>query len=67
MSGNKKRPPRGNAGSRAIQTQRLSNSSNTPPCHAPDFATVYVATRYRLPMPIAAVIARLAELGGALS
>ena len=66
MSGNENPAPRANAG-RAHQIQSTHVSPTTTPGDAPDFATMYVATRYRLPMPIAAVIARLAELGGALS
>jgi hypothetical protein len=34
---------------------------------APDLAAQFVATRYRLPLPLASLVARLAELGGALS
>ena len=60
--------PRANAGNRA-EVVRSNETSHTiaRPEPEPDFATVYVARRYGLPMPIAAVVARLAELGGALS
>ena len=44
-----------------------SETSNTIPAASPDMAAYYVARRYGLPMPVAALIARLAELGGALS
>lgn len=60
--------PRANAGNnRDIQSNQERPPHITTHCDGPDFAAVYVAMRYRLPLPIAAVIARLAELGGALS
>ncbi len=59
--------PRVNAEGRAQQIQEQHGSVNIARGEAPDFAATYVALRYRLPLPIAAVIARLAELGGALS
>jgi hypothetical protein len=60
-------PARAPTRDRAHQIQEQRDTRTTTRGDAPDFATVYVATRYRLPLSIAAVIARLAELGGALS
>jgi hypothetical protein len=59
--------PRGNAANRNHQIQEQRSTCTTRPVETPDFAAAYVAERYRLPVPIAAVIARLAALGGALS
>jgi hypothetical protein len=57
--------PRWRAGDRVnSKSQHLPH--NTKPASSRDFAAVYVARRYRLPLPIAAVV-RLAKLGGALS
>jgi hypothetical protein len=58
--------PRANAG-RTHQAQDQDRTPNTTRGETLDFATVYVALRYRLPLPVASVIARLAELGGAPS
>lgn len=44
-----------------------SEASTTFQAASPDVATYYVARRYGLPKPVAALIALLAELGGALS
>jgi hypothetical protein len=52
--------PRANA---SLTRTADSTKQNGPP----DFAAHYSANRYPIPLPIAAVNARLAELGGALS
>jgi len=59
--------PRGNAGNGTHNAQGQHRSPNTHSRETPDFPTVYVASRYWLPLPIAAVIVRFAELAGALS
>ena len=59
--------PRANAGSRANRNSLTRTADNTKPSLPPDFAAHYLANRDGIPLPIAAVIARLAELGGALS
>jgi hypothetical protein len=41
-------------------------SDSAIPAAPPDFAAIYVASRYRLPMPVAALVACLAELGSVL-
>jgi hypothetical protein len=56
--------PRCNAG-RANSIQDTRAVPTTSPAEPRDFAAVYVARHYCLPMPIAAVIARLASLGRA--
>jgi hypothetical protein len=58
--------PRCSAG-RETSIQDKSALPTTSPAEPRDFATVYVARRYGLPLSIAAVVARLAALGGALS
>ena len=47
------------------QEQRLPRY--TDPDETPDFATVYVSKRFRLPLLIACLIVRLAQLGSTLS
>jgi hypothetical protein len=59
--------PRANAGNRANRKSLTRTADSTKPSAPPDFAAHYLANRYRVPLPIAAVIARLAELGGGLS
>ena len=47
-------------------SDRLSNSSEfttNPVTVPPDFAARYVANRFRLPLPIAAMVANLAGFG----
>jgi hypothetical protein len=39
---------------------------STTPAEPPDFAVIYVANRYRLPMHVAALVARLADIGRTL-
>jgi hypothetical protein len=41
-------------------------SGGAKPPAPPDFAVIYVANRYRLPMHVAALVARLANVGRAL-
>ena len=43
-----------------------SEASTTFQAASPDIATDYVARRYGLPKPVVALIARLADLAGAL-
>jgi excisionase family DNA binding protein len=38
-------------------------SDGAKPAAPPDFAVIYVANRYRLPMHVAALVARLADIG----
>jgi hypothetical protein len=59
--------PRANAGGRAHHAQQQYGAPSMKSDETRDFATLHVARRYRLPVPIAAVVARLAELGGVLS
>jgi hypothetical protein len=66
MNMNKSPAPRANAGNRG--NRKLTRTADsTKQIAPPDFAAHYLANRYRIPLPIAAVIARLAELGGARS
>jgi hypothetical protein len=53
------------SGNRANEVQFAENIVLATPDETPDFAAAYVAKRYRLPMQVAAVFARLA--GGMLS
>jgi hypothetical protein len=58
--------PRVNAGDRAYtKSEQATNSMKPAPL--PDFAAVYVARRYRLPLSMAAVVARLANLAEVFS
>jgi hypothetical protein len=41
-------------------------SDRATPAAPPDFAVIYVANRYRLPMHVAALVARLADIGRTL-
>jgi hypothetical protein len=58
--------PRGNA-DRAYRKSLTTSSDSTNQTSLPDFAATYIASRYRLPLHVAALVARLAELPGALS
>jgi hypothetical protein len=56
--------PRANAGSRANSKSVNETSYTTNPAAPPD---AYRASRFRLPVPVGALVARLSELGRALS
>jgi hypothetical protein len=51
---------------RANRTSLTEASDSTKPAAPPNFAVLYVTNRYRLPMHVAALIARLADIGRAL-
>ena len=59
--------PRANAENRANSKSVRRTTDSTKPIGPPDFASSYIAHRYRLSMPVAALVARLAELGRAMS
>jgi hypothetical protein len=67
MTGEENPAPRANAGNRANRKSLTKTSNSTKPSAPPDFAAHHLANRYRIRLPIAAVIARRAELGEALS
>ena len=49
-------------------SERVTPSDcQTPHANASDFAAIYIARRYRLPMPMARIVAGLAQLGERLS
>jgi hypothetical protein len=56
-------PASGNRGNQVL----TNNASDTKSERFPDSTAIYVASRYRLPSPIATLIARLAWLAGMLS
>ena len=58
--------PRACAEHRANKTSLRGATDNTSPAEPPDFAVIYVANRYRLPMHVAALSVRLANIGRAL-
>jgi hypothetical protein len=57
--------PRAYAEGRANRTP-TGASDSTIPAAPQNFAAIYVATRYRLPVHVAALVARLADIGRAL-
>lgn len=66
LNSSKSPAPRANAGNRENQDQREPLVSTTTEASTPTFATFYVSRRYGLPLPIASVVAGLANLGRAL-
>jgi hypothetical protein len=59
--------PRAYAENRANRTSLRGAADSAKPSAEPlHFATIDVANRYRLPMHVAALIARLADIGSAL-
>jgi hypothetical protein len=49
---------------KTVQRVSLARASDgAGPAAPPDLAVIYVANRYRLPMHVAALVARLADLG----
>lgn len=67
MKANERPAPRANAESRAEPTYHSTRIRITTEDARPDFAARYIATRYGLSARWAALVARLAEIGGALA
>lgn len=59
--------PRVNAEDRAKGNQHDAVSTIAAPASEADFPALILARRYRLPLPVARFVARLALLGGRLS
>jgi hypothetical protein len=59
--------PRANARNRADRKSPNKASDTTNPVASPDIMTAYLANRFHLPLPIAALVARLAKLAEVLS
>ena len=59
--------PRANAGNRAREVRNAQISTPSPAELQPDFAALYIGRRFRLAMPLAALVAWLAKLAEALS
>jgi hypothetical protein len=59
--------PRANAGNRANKMTLAGKASTMKQVAPPDFAAMLIAGRYRLPLPVAALVARLATLAEVLS
>jgi hypothetical protein len=59
--------PRVNAGNRANKITLAGNPLAMKQAALPDFAAMFIAYRYRLPLPLAALVARLVKLAEALS
>jgi hypothetical protein len=55
--------PRAHAEHRADSTALAGSSDSTTPAQQPDFGVIYVANRYRLPMHVATLVTRLANIG----
>ncbi len=58
--------PRAGAEHQFNRVSLPGTSDCATPAEPPDFAVIYVANRYRLPMHVAALVARLANIGRAL-
>ncbi len=67
MSTKENPAPRANAESRAEPIDHSTRKGITTEGARPDFAAGYIATRYGLSAGWAALVARLAEIGGALA
>jgi hypothetical protein len=59
--------PRANAGNRANKITLAGNPLTMKQAALPDFAAMFIAHLYRLPQPVAALVARLVKLAEALS
>jgi hypothetical protein len=59
--------PRANAENRANKVALAGKASSIKEAAPPAFAAMFVAHRYRLPLPVAALVARLAKLALALA
>ena len=67
MTANKSPAPRANAASRA-DFLPINAPANIAEANAtPSLAALYLARRFGLSLPLAALVARLAEIGGALA
>ena len=51
----------------AFQDGGIPAECHKPHAHATDFAALYIARRYRLPLPMARIVAELANIGGRLA
>ena len=67
MKANENPAPRANAESRAEPIIQLMANNSTTGEPTPDLAVCYIAKRFGLSFPLAALVARLADLGGALA
>ena len=61
-----RRSPCADAEDCANKVPLIGASDGAKPAAPPDFAVIYVANRFRLPMHDAPLVARLADIGSAL-
>jgi hypothetical protein len=59
--------PRANAGNRANKIIPTSKASTKKQAAPPDLSAMFIAPRYRLPLSVGALVARLAKLAEVLS
>jgi hypothetical protein len=67
MSTKENPAPRANAENRANKVTLAGKASTIKEAAPPAFAAVFVAHRYRLPMPVAALVAGLVKLAEVLA